>query len=156
MKPWIKRTLFGLFGVTVLLGGLTACGHYHRGDGWQLSTEDQARHRAKMLERVTGKLDLNEDQKARLSVLADKLHEQRLALMGAGAGPRAQLQALVAGDKFESARAQALIGEKIQALNTKSPEVVAAMASFYDSLTPEQQAKVRAFMQSRRGGWGRG
>jgi Spy/CpxP family protein refolding chaperone len=156
MKPWIKRTLFGLFGVTVLLGGLTACGHHRHGEGWQLSAEDQAQRRSKMVERVAGKLDLNDDQKTRLGVLADKLHEQRLALMGAGADPRAQLQALVAGDKFESARAQALIGEKIQALNAKSPEVVAAMASFYDSLTPEQQAKVRAFMQGRHRGWGRG
>ncbi len=36
MKPWIKRTLFGLFGVSILAGGLSACGHRHHGaDGWR-------------------------------------------------------------------------------------------------------------------------
>ena len=32
MKPWIKRTLFGLFGVSLLVGGLTACGHHRRAE----------------------------------------------------------------------------------------------------------------------------
>ena len=40
MKPWIKRTLFGLFGASLLIGGLSACGHRHDGQGWQASAED--------------------------------------------------------------------------------------------------------------------
>jgi protein CpxP len=32
MRPWIKRTLYGLFGATIVLGGITACGH--RGEPW--------------------------------------------------------------------------------------------------------------------------
>lgn len=153
MRPWIKRSLYGLFGATIILGGVTACGHRHDGHGWQMSAEDQAKFRGKMTDRVASKLDLNEDQKKRLGVLADKLHEQRLALAGKASDPRAEIQALVAGDKFDKARAQTLITEKTAALNAKSPEVVAAMADFYDSLRPEQQAKVRDFMQQRRHGW---
>ena len=32
MKPWIKKTLIGLFGASILVGGLTACsgGHHYR------------------------------------------------------------------------------------------------------------------------------
>lgn len=153
MRPWIKRSLYGLFGATIILGGVTACGHRHDSHGWQMSAEDQAKFRSKVLDRVASKLDLNEDQKKRLGVLADKLHEQRLALAGKTTDPRAEIQALVAGDKFDKARAQTLITEKTAALNAKSPEVVAAMADFYDSLKPEQQAKVRDFMQQRRHGW---
>ena len=31
MKTWIKRTLIGLFGVSILVGGIAACGHRHHG-----------------------------------------------------------------------------------------------------------------------------
>jgi Spy/CpxP family protein refolding chaperone len=155
MKPWIKRTLFGLMGATVLLGGLTACGHRQDGHGWQMSAEEQTKFRARMIERVSARLDLSEAQKQRLGVLADKLQAQRAALAGSGADPRAQVQALVAGTSFDRARAQALVTEKTAALDSKSPEVIAALADFYDGLDPAQQQKVRDFLQ-RRGGWRRG
>ncbi|MEO8121222.1 MAG: Spy/CpxP family protein refolding chaperone [Rhodoferax sp.] len=153
MKPWIKRTLFGLFGASILVGGLTACGHRPHGFGDTMSTEEAAEFRGKMVDRMASKLDLNADQKQRLTVLADKLREQRIALMGQSQDPRAEVKALVAGDKFDKARAQALIMEKTTALQSKSPEVIAALADFYDSLNPAQQQKVRDFMEHRRGHW---
>lgn len=153
MKPWIKRTLIGLFGAAVLMGGLAACGHRPHGFGATMSAEDAAQHRAKVVERVSSKLDLNADQKQRLTVLADKLHEQRIALMGQAKDPRADVKALVAGDKFDKARAQALVTEKTTVLQSKSPEVIAALADFYDSLNPAQQQKVRDFMEHRGGRW---
>ena len=153
MRPWIKRTLFGLFGASLVLG-VAACGHRHDG-GWQASAEDQAKFRGKMIERVSGKLDLDAAQKAKLGVLADKLQEQRTALKGKTVSPRAEVEALVAGDKFDRTRAQALVTEKTAAITGKSPEVIAAAGDFYDSLTPAQQTKVREFMQ-KRGGWRRG
>jgi Spy/CpxP family protein refolding chaperone len=109
-----------------------------------------------MIDRVSNKLDLNEDQKKRLVVLADKLHEQRAAFAGQSGDPRAEVQALVAGDKFDRARAQALVSGKTAAITAKSPEVIAALADFYDSLTAAQQAKVRDFMQHRHGWMHRG
>jgi len=152
MKSWIRRTLFGLFGATIIMGGLTACGHRYDHHGWNVSAEDRTKFRDRMIDRVSSKLELNEDQKKRLVVLADKLHEQRAAFAGQSGDPRAQVQALVTGDKFDRARAQALVSEKTAAVTAKSPEVIAALADFYDSLTPAQQAKVRDFMQ-RRHGW---
>jgi Spy/CpxP family protein refolding chaperone len=156
MKPWIKRTLYSVFGVTFVLGGLTACGHHRLEYGAGMSAEDQAQMRGKILERVASKLDLNAEQKQRLGVLADKLQEQRAALMGKTTNPRAELQALVAGDKFDRTRAQTLVTEKTAALNSKSPEVITAMADFFDGLTPAQQTKVREVMQGRHGWWHRG
>lgn len=152
MRPWLQRTLFGLFGATIIFGGLTACGHRHEGR-WQMSAEESAKFRGKMIERVSSKLELNEEQKLRLAVLADKLKEQRTALTGKTTDPRAEVQALVAGDKFDRARAQAIVGEKTAALSSKSPEVIAAAADFYDSLNTTQQQKVREFMQRRHGWW---
>ena len=155
MRPWIKRTLFGLFGATIILGGITACGHRHDQHGWNASAEDQAKFRDKMVDRVSDKLELNAAQTAKLGVLADKLQEQRTALKGKTTNPRAEVEALVAGEKFDRARAQALVTEKTGAITGKSPEVIAAAGDFFDSLTPAQQAKVRDFMQHR-GMWKRG
>ena len=152
MRPWIKRTLFGLFGASILVGGLTACGHHHHG-GWQMSEEDSAKMRTRMLERAGKELNLDEAQKARLATLADKLREQRLALLGSGSDPRSEINALVAGAKFEREKAQALVDAKTGAVKSKSPEVISAAADFYDSLKPEQQQQVRDFM-AKRSRWG--
>ena len=48
MKPWLKRTLIGVFGATVLFGGLAACSHHTHGSGWQgMSDEDAAKYKAR-------------------------------------------------------------------------------------------------------------
>lgn len=153
MKSWIQRTFVGLFGATVLFGGLAACSHRPMGPGMAAMTEeDAAAFKGRMIERVGRKLDLDATQKDRLSVLADKLREQRQALM-AGGNPRADLQALVAGTTFDRARAQNLVTAKTEAIRAKSPEVIAAAADFYDSLRPEQQQQVRDMLQQRGRGW---
>ena len=149
MKPWIKRTLIGLTSVTVLLGGLAACGH--RGDharGW--SDERITEVRGKAIEKISGKLELNADQKAKLGVLADQMIASRKAFRG-NSDPRTDIQALIAGDKFDRSRAQQLLDQKLQAAQGNGPQMLAAFGDFYDSLNPEQQQKVRDFMQ-RRGG----
>ena len=153
MKTWIKRSLYSLVGASIVLGGLSACGHNRHGSGSSMNAEDQAQMRGKLVERVTSKLDLNADQKQRLNVLADTVQEQRAALVGTTTNPRADVQALVAGDKFDRSRAQTLVAEKTAAITGKSPEVISAMADFYDSLTPAQQSKVREAMHKGHHGW---
>jgi Spy/CpxP family protein refolding chaperone len=157
MKTWIKRTLIGVFGATILFGGMAACSHRsHYGSyGWgAMNEEDAAKMKARMIEKAASRLDLDEAQKAKLGVLADTLRAQRNALVGSTADPRAELQSLVAGPTFDRAKAKSLVEAKTGAITTQSPEVIAAMADFYDSLKPEQQAKVREFMASRGRGWG--
>mgnify|MGYP007063194552 FL=1 len=72
MKPWIKKTLMGIFGASIAVGGLTACssGHHQRGP---MTAEKMAEVRGKMVDRVSSKLDLNEAQKTKLNALADQL-----------------------------------------------------------------------------------
>jgi periplasmic protein CpxP/Spy len=156
MKTWLKRTLFGVFGASILAGGLTACGHGgpggHHGGGWSMSEPDAAKMRERMIERAGKTLALDDAQKQKLGVLADKLREQRNALVG-GTDPRTDLKALVAGPKFDRGNAQAMVEAKTAAVRGKSPEVITAAADFFDSLKPEQQQQVREFMDKRRG-WG--
>jgi periplasmic protein CpxP/Spy len=155
MKTWIKRTLVGVFGATVLFGGLAACSHRAAG-GWgdQASDEQRAQWHARMVDRAAGRLDLDSAQRARLDTLAQTAAKQHKALRGA-TDPHDDLRALVAGDRFDRQKAQALVDGKTQALRQASPELIQAAADFYDSLRPEQQLKVREFMQrkGRRHGW---
>lgn len=155
MKRWLKRTLIGVFGVSVLFGGLAACSHrMHHGHGWSgMSDEDAARMKARMVERVGSRLDLDEAQKARLGVVADELRAGRQALRGSG-DPRADVQALIAGATFDRTGAQALVDAKAAVVRSRSPALIAALGDFYDSLKPEQQQKLREYLQ--RGRHGRG
>jgi periplasmic protein CpxP/Spy len=153
MKRWLKRTLIGVFGASVLFGSLAACSHRHHHTNWQsMSEEDAAKMRSRMIERVASRLDLDEAQKAKLGVVADQLRAGRQALRG-DTDPRADVQSLVAGNTFDRAKAKALIDAKTSTVQSKSPELIAAFGDFYDSLKPEQQQKVRDFMQRGRHGW---
>ena len=151
MRPWIKRTLIGLFSAGVLVGGLTACGHGMRGGGWQqMSEADAQKMRERMIDKVSRELTLDDGQKQKLGVLADTLRAQRVALMGSTPDPRADLQQLIAGNTFDRTRAQQLVDEKTAAVKTKAPDVITALGDFYDSLRPDQQQKVRDFMAKHR------
>ena len=149
MKPWIKRALTVFAGLAVVIGGLTACarGPHDRGP---MDAERMAEVRAKVVKRVTRELDLTAEQQQKLNVLADRMQAQHAALMGQTTHPRADMQALVAGEKFDRARALNLLDEKTRAVQAQGPQVITAMADFYDSLDARQQAEVREHMGERK------
>jgi periplasmic protein CpxP/Spy len=155
MKPWLKRTLFGLIGAGVLFGGgLAACSH--RGShGWHADAESAAKFQTRAVDWVTRELKLDDTQKASLVSLAEQLRQQREALRGSGGDPRAQVGALFAGARFDREQAKALVDSKTQAVAGASPVLIEAIGNFYDGLRPEQQARLRELMASRRGhhGW---
>lgn len=149
MKTWIRRTLIGAAATAALLGGLAAwAGHAHRGC-W---SEDRAQAQACFVDLASRKLDLDAAQKARLQALATQVQAQRSALLPEGRTPRAELQALVAGNSFDRGAAAALLQAKISAVQTNSPTLINAFGDFYDSLRPEQQTQLRAALQRGRHG----
>jgi protein CpxP len=156
MKPWLKKSLIAVFGASIVLGGLSACGS--RGDharGW--SDERVTEMRGKAMERISDKLELSEAQKQKLGLLADELIAQRKAWRAQGGEPRAEIKSLIAGDKFDRANAQGLFERKTQLVQGAGPKVIAAFGDFYDSLTPAQQQQVRERLEQRgHRGWGRG
>jgi Spy/CpxP family protein refolding chaperone len=154
MKPWIQRTLITTLGAVALAAGLSGCARDHHHGGW--SDERVAEARGKVIEKISDKLVLNDAQKQKLAVLADEVLAQRKALKGDTTDPRAQLQALFKGDRFDRDTAQALLAAKTQAVQGQGPKVIDALANFYDSLNPGQQQQVRERMAQRKGWWSRG
>jgi len=155
MKRWLKRTLFGAIGAGFIFGGLAACSHHGDMHGWRgASAEDAAKFQARAVDWVTRELKLDDAQKVQLVALADQMRTQRDKMRGPDADPRTQLNALVAGPRFERAQAKSLVESKAQVVTQASPALIDAFGDFYDGLRPEQQAKVRELM-ARRGhhGW---
>lgn len=155
MKVGIKRMLIGLTGAALVIGGLMACGMHgmHGSDGW--SEARMTEMRGKMVERVSDKLALNGEQKLKLEAVATEMDAQRKALRGDSANPRDDIKALIAGERFDRSKAQALLAQKTAAVQQQAPQVVVALADFYDSLTPAQQQQVREHLDKHRGrgGW---
>lgn len=149
MKTGIKRIAIALTSATLLLGGLTACGTRGPG-GWSEARVTEMR--SKMIERIGDKLDLNAEQKIKLDAVAAEMEAQRKAFRGDNANPRDDFKALIAGDRFDRSKAQALLEQKTAAVQQQGPKVLTALADFYDSLTPAQQQQVRERLDKRRGG----
>lgn len=158
MKTWIKRTLIGVTALGVVLGGAAVAwshshGGYGHGYGWrQVSDGETAEMKAKVIERVGSRLNLDANQKAKLGIVADRLREQRNTFIGDSADPRTELKALIAGPTFDRQRALNFVQGRTAAVQTGSPALIAALGDFYDSLRPEQQAQVREFVERARRG----
>lgn len=160
MKPWLRRTLFGALGASLLFAAFGAgfwSSHHHR---WHsMSDADLARVKERAVDHLGRRLDLDATQKAKLGALADRVREQRAALLPRGSNPRAEFAALFAGTTFDRTQAHALVSAKTNAIGSKAPDVIAALGDFYDSLSPAQQEKVRSYMNRVTGreghGWGR-
>jgi periplasmic protein CpxP/Spy len=152
MKAWIKRSVMGFVGATVIaIGTLGVAGCSHHGGHGAINEADSTKFQTKMVERVGIRLALDENQKQKLTVLAGKLQEQRKDVMGEKGTTRSEFASVIAGATFDKAKAQKLIDDKTSAVKGKSPEVVSAAADFYDSLNATQQSQVREFMDNGKG-----
>lgn len=147
MKTWMKRTIAAVLGTGLLVGGLSACSHRH--ERHAMTAEESVVVRAKVVERVAKKMDLDAAQKQKLAVLGEQLEVQRQALAGNQLDPREAMKALVAGPRFDRTAAEALVTSKLDVLRAGHPAVLTAVADFYDSLRPEQQQKLRERMDGR-------
>ena len=149
MRTWIKNTLIAALGASLAVGGMAFASSrgMGMGCGWhggQMSEADATKWREKIIDRASSELSLDATQRQNLVALADTMHAQRQAMMGGGS-MREQMQALIAGERFDATRAQTLVLEKTEAVRNASPAVIAAVSTFYDSLRPEQQQKLRDF-----------
>jgi Spy/CpxP family protein refolding chaperone len=146
MNTWLKRTLIGAATVAALAGGVAAYSqgehHWHGGP----SADDIAMHQAAMLEHIGKALELDATQQAKLQALGNQIHASHDKLAGAAGSTHDRFAALVAGATFDRAGAQALVNEKIAAVQAGAPALINAAGDFYDSLRPDQQQKMRDLM----------
>jgi Spy/CpxP family protein refolding chaperone len=147
MKNWLRTTLVTLFGFSLLSGLLAGCSRDHHAD-W--SAQDVA----KVRDRIAGKMDLDAAQTQKLDALIAQLQVLRSDIKGTSNDPRAGFATLITGDTFDRNGAQKLLDEKTSALQQDGPQVITALADFYDSLNPDQQRKLRQKLERHKSWFG--
>ena len=136
------RYVLAIVGAVGIAVTVAACGHHARYHG----PEDYAvRH----IERLGKKLNLDEAQTARLNAVSETLRKSREAVRSRHEETRKAALALLDQPKLDRQRATNLVQQTVRDINERTPEMIAALGEFYDSLTPPQQQKLRAEMKER-------
>ena len=127
--------------VALIVGGVILVGalaHTWAGDRSHWQNGDRMNH---MVERVGNNLDLDDGQRARLESLSNTLMESRRAIHDGY--EHALILASIEGETLNQSELSTLITNKLDAARLQTPQIVASLAEFYDSLTPEQQQQAR-------------
>ena len=141
MKRLSKLLMLGT-GVVFLAGSVTACSHHYR----------SPEHRSQwMVEKMTKELDLNDVQQARLQVLNKEMQSTRQSMKQQFTDNHEQVLNLLDQPKLDQARVLGMIESHTRNINQRAPKLVSAMAEFYDSLSAEQQARVREHLREHQG-----
>jgi len=121
---------------------VAACGHHapHHGPG-----DYAVRH----IEKLGKELNLNEAQTAKLNAVTETLRKSRETMRSKHDETRKAALALLDQPKLDRQRALGLVQQATRDINDQAPEAIAAVGDLYDSLTPEQQQKLRAELKER-------
>lgn len=106
-----------------------------------------------LADRISQRLDLNDEQEARLARLLAAAQQQRQALRRDVLVP--ELRDLLAGTTLDREAARLLLSERIAAVQDAAPALIDALADFFDALDAEQQQVLRFMLRLKRRGWGR-
>ena len=139
MKRLTKLTLI-VTSAVILVGSFTACQH-HR---------DPEQRAEWIVEKVTNKLELDDVQQNNLKSLSDEMLNVRKAMKQQADEKHEQLQSMLEQPTIDQSQLLSIIQTHNQLINEHAPQVVSAIADFYNSLKPEQQAEIREFMQEHR------
>lgn len=100
----------------------------------------------RMIERVSERLELDDNQRAALEGLATEMRETRELVRGDDGELHERFRTLVTADTLDQGAALALIEQRTAAVQAQAPELVAAAAVFLDGLSAEQKADVEQFL----------
>lgn len=137
----LKILLITLAIVAIIATGITWAKHngYCRGG-------DFMQH---ITERVSRKLDLNDEQRLKLDAFAETLRELRGNWTERRGQMGVEVEGLLAAPLLDRDRVMALLEERHQALSNRKGEVVDAFADFSDSLRPEQRTRLAELIARR-------
>ena len=129
----MKKILLILTMVLITSGLISGCNHH--------ATPDQKLNY--IAEEIDDELDLNAEQLVKLNKLKTHLLGLHKSHKAEKEQHHKQLQAILAKPYLDQQAILSHISKKTNFINEKSPEVVALLAEFYDSLNEEQHEKVR-------------
>lgn len=133
------RWIIAIIGTTALLTTLTGC---NRGNWGFHSHNDPAKKVEWVKEEIDDHLDLNDNQKQELDTLANQLLTLHMERKESRKTRHEEIRNLIAAPSLDQSRIQQLVQEHTDYINTNSGEVIAAIASFTDTLSQQQREAV--------------
>ncbi len=149
MKKATKVVLVSLVGLGIVGGAAAYAGSKGRcgfGHGYGHGGHRMGGH---MLEHISDRMDLSVEQEEKLDNVFDEVRQMRREIMRDRKENMQDIVSLLDAEKLDQDKVLALFNEKTDTVKQHAPEIVAAMAEFSDSLTPEQKQHVREMMERR-------
>ena len=125
-------------GTLLLITSFTACSHKYRNPEYRAD---------KMVEMVTDKLELNEQQQSKLQSLHEKLRTSRKVMRDKFSSSKEDIETLLSQSTLDEKKILDMVNEHTQFINQQAPDIVAAMGDFYYSLDIEQRTELREHME---------
>ena len=130
-----KKVVFFVMGV--FAAGASAVyafgGHHH----------DPQEKAGYIVHKITKKLDLTDAQQEKLNIAKDAALAMHQAMHNERLNMAQDIQTLFSGSTLDQQLILNHINQKTVSVREQAPEVVAALAGFYDSLDAQQQEKIR-------------
>lgn len=134
------------------IGGLVLGGCAHR-------YKDPEKRAEYFSNKISKKLELSAEQKTKLDAVTREFLATRKEMKNKKEVTRKTLGDLLNQPKLDQDKVMSVYKDHVNSMNTHAPRIVAALGGFWDSLTPEQQTKIREKMEKHfkhRGRWGHG
>jgi len=138
MKSSIIITL-AIFGILLLAGAAIAKQHH----------QDGKNHSARMMERISEQLNLNEQQQTKLSQFSDKWQAMRKEKRGGRKEGRQELMSLLDSATLDRDKALTLLDERHQTFKHHMQGMVDSFAEFSDSLDATQREGLKEIFAKR-------
>lgn len=135
-----KRSIIYMTGGALLTLGVVACNY-----GMHYGTAEERGEW--VVQKVSKELELNETQQARLAEVKDEVLKLRTTMRSDREQTRSDVQAMLAQSTLDREKANAIVDQKIETINSRSPVIIDAIGNFYDSLDDTQRAELMAFIE---------
>ncbi len=142
-----KLAIAGVLGATIL-GGV-AFAHNWRGGPTAGPGYFGGHHGAHLLDRLQEELDLTDAQEAKLDGAMEQLHRFRRDVRRQRRDGREQLLGLLGSPTLDQNSALEVVRQNVGILERRAPEVIAAIASFTDTLRADQKQQIRDWLAHR-------
>jgi len=151
-RPRRKRLIVGsLIAACVALAAGTALAFSH-GGGWRhggMDPQEMAEHLQVHVQHVLAEVDATPEQQAQVKSIVAAATKDIQALRAAHSGDRKELHDLFTASTIDRVKLEAMRAEHIQALDTASKRIAAALADTAEVLTPEQRQQLGEKMAKR-------
>ena len=132
----------------LLVAGSTGVVYAFRKHGdWHMTAAEKVEF---VTERVTKKLNLDNEQQQKFGALADTVAQIMIEARASKEQHVGEIGELLQEPSFNQARAMEMVQQKTQMINENAPLVISSLAVFLDSLNLEQKQELQEFVKHHR------